>query len=654
MPRFATQHDRFTLSAIAHNYTKARQAVSMWLQAPGLTFLERPKSGEKQRFDLASDAIRRQDWQVEVPGTTAGPVTAYLQAEGGLSDAVELPLPVVPHGRERVEWRSFSSAASGVVAEHVLIRQDSVPGASDVRVRLAPSLASVILGALDYLATYPYGCTEQTMSSFLPDVMVARALRQLNLPNAQLEKRLPDMVQTGLSRLYSYHHGDGGWGWWQYDQSDPWMTAYVVFGLLMAKQNGFAINEGVLESGLYRLTQMARPMTQSSLLQFGPAQPGSIRPGSMNSAAMRERAYVLYVLALAGKGEAVDVGLSTLSANLRSLDSYTLALLTSALLARGREPAAAATAKWLWGKAQQTQAHLYWKGNDADGRGGDTETTAVAFRALHSLRPSDSRLPKAVRWLVLNREGNHWVSTRDTAFVLYAITDYLKSSQELSPDYRVSISVNGKQVTARRFTRADLFAPEVEVKVSGASLPKGDNVLTIDKQGPGNLYYTLISRQFVGQEDMAELITDAGISIDRQYYRMESRSDPRTGIIATGPALRPSSEFRSGDAVLARLTISAPREYDYVIVEDPLPAGCEVAEQPDATSSEWDRWWSNLDVRDEKVAIFARRLPKGNSTIEYHLRPQIPGSYHVMPTEVYSMYNPDLRGSGAEARMEVR
>lgn len=647
MPRFATQHDRLTLSAIAHNYTKAKQAVSMWLQAPGLAFLGRPKSGEKQRFDLASDAIRRQDWQVEVTGTTNVPVTAYLQAEGGLSDAVELRLPIVPHGRERVEWRS--GAVSSAVTEHLPIRQDSVPGASDLRVRLAPSLASVILGALDYLATYPYGCTEQTMSAFLPDVIVARTLRQLNLPNAQLEKRLPDMVQTGLSRLYGYQHGDGGWGWWRYDQSDPWMTAYVVFGLLMAKQNGFAINERALESGIYRLTQMARPMTQSSLLQFRPSQ-----HGPANSAAMRERAYVLYVLALAGKGEAADAGLSLLSANLRSLDSYTLALLTSALLARGRESEAAAIAQSLWGKAQQTQALLHWKGGDDYGRGGDTEATAVAFRALHSLRPSDPRLVKAVRWLVLNREGNHWVSTRDTAFVLYAITDYLKSSQELSPDYRATLSLNGRQVMARRFTQADLFAPEVEVKVSGASLPKGDNALVIDKQGRGNLYYTLISRQFVGQEDMAELITAAGISVDRQYYRMESRSDPRTGVIATGPAPRPSSAFRSGEAVLVRLTISAPRDYDYVIVEDPLPAGCEVAEQPDATPSEWDRWWSDMDVRDEKVAIFARRLPKGNSTIEYHLRPQIPGSYHVMPTEVYSMYNPDLRGSGAEVRVEVR
>jgi hypothetical protein len=671
-PRFMTQGDRLTLSAIAHNYTKVKQAAAMWLQAPGLTFLGRPKSGEKQRFDLASDGLKRQDWQVEAPGPGAVPVTAYVQSDSGLSDAMELTLPVIPHGRERVEWRS--GAVAGAVSEHLHVRQDSVSGASDLRVRLAPSLASVILGALDYLAGYPYGCAEQTMSAFLPDVVVARAMRELNLPNPQLEKRLPDMVQTGLNRLYGYQHGDGGWGWWRYDKSDPWMTAYVVFGLLTAKQNGFTVNEGSLNSGLHRLSQLVTPQPQLGQMRPGQvragrmavggmrpgiAQPGQMRPGGMQPGQMetgdtRDRAYALSVLALAGKDGATDEGLSDLYRRINQLDSYTIALLTSALLARGRDAEASIAADALWKKAHETQPLMYWKGADGYGRAGDTETTAVAFKALYALHPSDPRLHKAVRWLVLNREGNHWVSTRDTAFVIYALTDFLKSSQELRPDYQATVTVNGKPLATRRFTQADVFAPEVEVRVGGGSLPKGDNVLAIARQGRGNLYYTLILRQFVGGEDMTELVTRAGISVTRQYYRMQSERNPRTGEFTTAPAQRPDVEFKPGEAVLVRLTIRAPRQYEYVIVEDPIPAGCEVAEEPEAVVSEWDKWWSDMDVRDQKVAVFARRLPEGASTIEYHLRPQIPGDYHVMPTAVYSMYNPDLRGSGAEARVRLR
>ena len=632
-PRFMTQKDRLTLSAVAHNYTRTRQSLSLWLEASGLAFPSGPRAGERQRFALGSDEVRRQDWQVEAPSPGSHEITAYLKAEGGLSDAMALAIPVLPHGRERVEWRTGAVAATAT--ESLPVREDAVPGASDLRLRLAPSIASVILGALDYLAEYPYGCTEQTMSAFLPDVVVARALRELKLPHPELEQKLPDMVQSGFNRLYGYQHEDGGWGWWRYDKSDPWMTAYVVFGLITAKRSGFAVNQQFLDEGLTWLLQYVHE----------PAGAGAPAPA---------RIYPLYVVSLAERDGVVDKQLLDLYRGLNSLDAPSVALLTTALLARNRSAQARVAAARLWSQSQGTQSLVFWKGGEDWGHGGDVETTALAFRALYQLQPNDPRLLRVVRWLVLNREGNHWVSTRDTAFVLFALTDFLKRSRELKPDYQAAVTLNGQRILTRRFTQADLFAPEVEVKMGGKSLRRGRNSLQLSKQGPGNLYYTLIFRQFVGQEDMTKLVTGAGISVSREYYRLESERDRRSGVITTAPAPRPTTSLRSGEAVLVRLAITSPREYEYVIVEDPIPAGCEVAEQGDLEPEEWDHWWSDVDVRDEKVAIFARRLPAGKSSIEYHLRPQIPGDYHVMPTEIYSMYNPDLRGSSAETRVSLR
>jgi len=54
------------------------------------------------------------------------------------------------------------------------------------------------------------------------------------------------------------------------------------------------------------------------------------------------------------------------------------------------------------------------------------------------------------------------------------------------------------------------------------------------------------------------------------------------------------------------------------------------------------------------VAFFARRLPAGQSVVEYHLQPQIPGQYHALPTAVYSMYDPRLRSVGAETDVRIR
>jgi len=458
-------------------------------------------------------------------------------------------------------------------------------------------------------------------------------MKELDVPNPELEKRLPDMVRKGFDRLYGFQHeSDGGWGWWRYDDTDPWMTAYVVFGLLTAREAGFAVNERALSRGLEWLAEY---------LKKGQGPVG-------------DRAYVVSVLALADKDGLVNRQLTDLYRQAHGLDARSLALVTVTLARRGRRTQAEEAADLLWKRAETGQATTWWHGAESWGRGGDVETTALAFKALFEVNPGDPRLLKVVRWLALNREGNHWTSTRDTAFVLYALTDFLKRSGELRPDYQATVTLDGKPLLARRFTQDDLFNPEVEVRVAAEKLAAGDHLLSVKKQGVGSLYYTIVSRQVVAQEDIPQLITGAGISVERSYYRLVSQRDPRTGVITTLPSPKPITDFRSGEPVLVRLTIRSPREYEYVVVEDPLPAGCEVSERGDLERWEWDRWYSDMDVRDEKVAVFARRLPAGSAIIEYHLQPQIPGDYHVMPTQVYSMYNPELRGSGPETRVRLR
>ena len=55
------------------------------------------------------------------------------------------------------------------------------PGSRLLGIRVSPSIAGSLFGALDYLTTYPYGCVEQTMSSFLPNIVVTQAVNEHGL-----------------------------------------------------------------------------------------------------------------------------------------------------------------------------------------------------------------------------------------------------------------------------------------------------------------------------------------------------------------------------------------------------------------------------------------------------------------------------------------
>ena len=102
-------------------------------------------------------------------------------------------------------------------------------------------MAGTVFDALDYLTSYPWGCTEQTMSSFLPDVIVAQAVDKLHLKSPIDRATLNVMVKRRPRAAYSFQHDDGGWGWWPDDQSRVFMTAYVVSGLGQAKGAGYKI-----------------------------------------------------------------------------------------------------------------------------------------------------------------------------------------------------------------------------------------------------------------------------------------------------------------------------------------------------------------------------------------------------------------------------
>jgi uncharacterized protein YfaS (alpha-2-macroglobulin family) len=114
-----------------------------------------------------------------------------------------------------------------------------------------------------------------------------------------------------------------------------------------------------------------------------------------------------------------------------------------------------------------------------------------------------------------------------------------------------------------------------------------------------------------------------------------------------------------------RLTIVAPNDLYYVVLEDPIPAGCEIVDTSLATTSLtesgpslvrdsdplspwyywwWWRWYSRSEIRDEKVVLFADTLPAGTYSYRYTVRAVQPGDYRVLPTVAREFYFPEVFG----------
>ena len=112
--------------------------------------------------------------------------------------------------------------------------------------------------------------------------------------------------------------------------------------------------------------------------------------------------------------------------------------------------------------------------------------------------------------------------------------------------------------------------------------------------------------------------------------------------------------MQSGDVIEVTVKINADRELEYLMLEAPIPAGCEVADQGRISYWEWDYWWADRIVRDELVAFAMTHLPGGTKTLKYKLIAQIPGKYSAMPTQLYNMYDPRVRAAGAVASITIK
>ena len=96
-------------------------------------------------------------------------------------DALELTIPVLPYGVKREVSSTGSLAGGGETTQSLQVPASANPAARTVRVSLAPSMAGALLGAARLPHQLPYGCTEQTLSSFIPNLVVTRALTDLQL-----------------------------------------------------------------------------------------------------------------------------------------------------------------------------------------------------------------------------------------------------------------------------------------------------------------------------------------------------------------------------------------------------------------------------------------------------------------------------------------
>ncbi len=632
VPRFFRRGDEITISTIVQNYLPTAKVAQVSMDFAGLQVLE----GSQQNVNVASRGLMKVDYRVRVLDVDSARVLGKALTDVE-SDAMELTLPVVPFGVKLAVGKSGSIAGAGTTdtVQPLTFPAGAEVGTRKLTIGVTPSIAGTVFAALDFLTSYPYGCTEQTMSSFLPDVLVADSLKKLGVKSNIDPQVLDKQVQAGLDRLYNYQHPDGGWGWWQTDDSQAFMSAYVLAGLSHAKAAGFEVKQDAIDRGL-----------------------GWLRPQFDHSEKVKTdlRAYMAYALVLSGVRDAAI--LDSVWNQRSTLTAYGQALLGLAMLDM-KDGRANDLAKQLESEAKQEDSQAWWPSDNnylLDFSGDTTpETTAYALKLLDRTEANSPLLSKAAVYLVNHRDqGYYWESTEQTAMVIYGLTDYLERTKELQPNYSVEVQVNGKTVATKKFTAADALAPAATVVLNESQLAPGSNQIRIAKSGDGQLYWS-IRGEYYSSESKVVNTGSFKLSVARQYYRLSPQQ--KDGRVAyrldslTGPA-------EVGDTLAVRLTVGG-NDWKYLMIEDPIPSGTESIARDDLYELDerpnwWGRWFSNRELRDDRTTFFNMYFPQGQHEYVYLLKVVNPGIFRVSPTSVEPMYQPQYLSTSDALTVTVK
>jgi uncharacterized protein YfaS (alpha-2-macroglobulin family) len=690
-PRFFVEKDEVVLSANIHNKLKKRKNVQALLELDGSVL--QPEGDTARSVEIAAGSEQRVDWRVKV--THEGQAVIRMKAlTDEESDAAELTFPAYVHGMLKTESFAGVIRPENDRAQVALrVPSERKPDQSRLEVRFSPTLAGALVDALPYLADYPYGCTEQTLNRFLPTVITQKVLLNLGLDlksiraehtnlNAQelgdarqrAERfkgyahnpvfdpvEVARMARAGIQRLADMQLSDGGWGWFSgYGEfAAAHTTTLVVHGLQVARQNDLALPEGLLERGVAWLAD--HQSKQLRLLENGVSK---IEP----SKAAADDLDALVFMVLADALVRNDRMLGFLDRDRAGLSVYGKALFGLGLERLGEKDKLALVlqniGQFVVQDEQNQSAYLklpnqgywwWWYGSVA-------ETHAFYLKLLARTEPKGSLAPRLVKYVLNNRrQGAIWSSTRDTAFCIEALAEYLKASGEDRPEMSVAIAFDDKTRKEVKITPANLFTIDNSFVLMGRALEAGAHTVSFQKQGKGPLYFNAYLTNFTLEDPIAR--SGLEISVNRKVYRLIK--DDKTVESAGGrgqpigqrversrrEALADAAALKSGDLVEIELEIDSKNDYEYLVFEDYKAAGFEPVEVRSGYNG--NDLGAYVEFRDERVAFFARSLARGKHSVSYRVRAEIPGRFHALPARGHAMYAPELTANSDEIRLGV-
>jgi hypothetical protein len=678
--------DRWVLGAVVQNRTDRVMPVTVTCAAEGAVI-----EGSTQWSETV-DARTTKRAEFNLRTGDPGPVKITLVAEGngangqtrdGMVRLLESRMEV-----DRITEVAFGRAAPKAL-EGLRLDDPGLAGSATLSARVSPSILAGISDAVRYLTDFPHACTEQVNSRLL-GLLARRDLADRLPPDTLDAQHIDAALARGIAELAARERpGGGGFRVWpDANRRSVYLDAYTLWTLARLQQAGIGMPGSLYKHAIASARYLLDRRVEAGDTRLVPSPP--------------ERAFLLWALVDADSSSVSDGDLEGAAQDpgqlgtagqlclLLALDRYAAADPSRPAL---RQSAAAQIRRCIEnaGSAIDRAARTAsleeaapgvfpWYAGSRD----RVRPTALAVILLSRANPDHPLLPQFANWLLEERRHGRWANTHENAFALEAIREYAGRLERLRLPMQGRIALGLASDQGFRFDTGTLQPREFtwtlpQLQAVRRPDPHSPNLpLTIEGDGRGPIYYELRLDRF--RPALTAPAAEEGMVVVREYVSADD-----------GKRL---DALRRGESALVHLALVVPHDARWLVVEDPLPAGCEAVnlrlrttsrfEHPGSPAAQaaglpghnrlgeaaaWSRAgddealpgveagrvlrFDHKDILDDRVRFYADEVPAGVYHLFYPVSATTAGLFTTPGTRVSLLYEPEVYGTAAAATIRI-
>ena len=615
LPYSVIRGDQFPLKVRLYNYVDEPQHIKVTLdKSDGLGLLDNPV----QEIDLPANGIASVTFTLQPDKVGLLPVSIVAQS-AKRADAIRKDLRVEPEGTRR------TVIANGLLKENEEVIFDAtypenlIADSEKLVVNITPSLLGQTINGLDDLLGMPYGCGEQNMIFFAPDVEILRYLKSTGQLMPAIMAKAETFITTGYQRELTFRHSDGSFSaFGEQDESGSlWLTSFVLSTLSNARDLQ-TIDDTILSDAVkWILSHQAKDGSWSPVGQVIHQEMIGGVQGTLGISAFVTVSLIDY-----GQTDSANLNkaLDYLAANITNekVDPYVLTLITYALT-KANHPQAPVAVDLLLKNAKSDGQGMYWEPHPV-------ESTGYALMALLASERVEAQA--AVEWLSLQRNGlGGFHSTQDTVVGLKALT-MAALTQGRNLDANIDVIADGKSV--HTFTvNSDNFDVLQSLEMESAQK------IQLKMTGKGKVYYQFAQSFNVPAEKSVSVTQELQLKVNyaADHIQTDDLVDVNVSVLYAG------EEKTTGMS----------------IVDISIPTGFAVVQETLDKLQKSSKNFKRIDVAGRKVVFYLDHFDSGEAIeFSFQVRALFPVKADTGTSSAYLYYDTQTRAEAPGKQIIVK